>query len=147
MRRRASTSRYRCNVEVGSLEELFDEHTVKLLARHEEHDPEEFWKAAEALVGHLVTTTWSSVGALVEISASGVTKATTLALLCDELGVAAHDVVAFGDMPNDLAMLEWAGTSYAMANAHPSVLDLAEHTAPSNEDDGVAAVLEELFEL
>nr|WP_254185766.1 HAD hydrolase family protein [Nocardioides panacis] len=117
------------------------------MARHEERDPEAFWAATEEAVGHLVTTTWSSTGALVEISAAGVTKASTLALLCDELGIAPEEVVAFGDMPNDLAMLGWAGTSYAMANAHPSVLDLAGRRAPSNEDDGVAAVLEELFDL
>jgi Cof subfamily protein (haloacid dehalogenase superfamily) len=135
------------DVAVGSLEELFGDDTVKLLARHEERDPQEFWAEVERLVGHLVTTTWSSASALVEISAAGVTKASTLALLCDELGVAADEVVAFGDMPNDLAMLAWAGTSYAMANAHPSVLALADRCAPSNEDDGVAVVLEELFSL
>jgi hypothetical protein len=61
--------------------------------------------------------------------------------------VPAEQVLAFGDMPNDLAMLEWAGTSYAMANAHPSVLALARHTAPSNQEDGVAVVLEQLFGL
>jgi len=132
---------------VAPADELFDETTVKLLARHQEMDPQRFWAEADRLVGDLVTTTWSSVGALVEISAAGVTKASTLALLCEELGIAADEVVAFGDMPNDLAMLEWAGTSYAMANAHPSVLELAGRTAPSNEDDGVAAVLEELFGL
>ena len=133
--------------QVGPLEAIFGDATVKLLARHEERDPEEFWAEAESLVGHLVTTTWSSVGALVEISGPGVTKASTLALLCEELGVAPDEVVAFGDMPNDLAMLQWAGTSYAMANAHPSVLALADRQAPSHEDDGVAAVLEELFGL
>ena len=135
------------DMQVGPLTELLDELTVKLLARHEELPAEEFWVAAERAVGHLVTTTWSSVGALVEISAAGVTKATTLALLCDELGVHADEVVAFGDMPNDLAMLEWAGTSYAMANGHPSVRELAGRVAPANEDDGVAATLEELFGL
>ena len=135
------------DMQVGPLTTLLDEATVKLLARHEELAPEEFWVAAERAVGHLVTTTWSSTGALVEISAAGVTKATTLALLCQELGVRADEVVAFGDMPNDLAMLEWAGTSYAMANGHPSVLALAGHVAPANEDDGVAATLEELFGL
>ncbi len=133
--------------QVGPLEAIFGDGTVKLLARHEERDPEEFWAEAESLVGDLVTTTWSSVGALVEISGPGVTKASTLALLCEELGVAPDEVVAFGDMPNDLAMLQWAGTSYAMANAHPSVLALADRRAPSHEDDGVAAVLEELFGL
>ena len=56
-------------------------------------------------------------------------------------------MVAFGDMPNDLAMLEWAGTSYAMANAHPTVLAQADHVAPAHDEDGVAAVLEQLFGL
>lgn len=134
-------------MQVGPLGEIFDESTVKLLARHDELDPEKFWAETERLVGHLVTTTWSSLGALVEISAADVTKASTLALLCQELGVTADEVVAFGDMPNDLAMLRWAGTSYAMANAHPSVLELADRHAPSNETDGVAVVLEELFGL
>ena len=53
-------------------------------------------------------------------------------------------MVAFGDMPNDLPMLTWAGTSYAVANAHPSVLEAADHVAPANDDDGVASVLAEL---
>lgn len=135
------------DIEVGPLAGLFDENTVKLLARHEEMDAEQFWTESERLVGHLATTTWSSLGALVEISGAGVTKASTLALLCDELGITADEVAAFGDMPNDLQMLEWAGTSYAMANAHPAVLELAGRTAPPNEEDGVAAVLEELFGL
>jgi HAD superfamily hydrolase (TIGR01484 family) len=132
---------------VGPLEEVYAEPAVKLLARHEELDPEDFWVRVEREVGHLVTTTWSSLGALVEISAQGVTKASTLELLCAERGISADEVVAFGDMPNDLAMLEWAGTSYAMANAHPSVLERADHVAPAHDQDGVATVLETLFDL
>jgi Cof subfamily protein (haloacid dehalogenase superfamily) len=135
------------DVAVGPLAQLIGDDTVKMLVRHAEMEPEAFWAETERVVGHLVTTTWASIGALVEISAAGVTKASTLALLCEELGVQPHEVVAFGDMPNDLAMLEWAGSSYAMANAHPSVRELAGETAPANQDDGVAAVLEELFGL
>jgi Cof subfamily protein (haloacid dehalogenase superfamily) len=135
------------DLDVAPIGELLDDRAVKLLSRHEELDPEEFWLAVDRLVGDLVTTTWSSVGALVEISAAGVTKATTLELLCEERGVAATEVVAFGDMPNDLPMLAWAGTSFAMADAHPSVLELADHIAPGHDDDGVAVVLEELFGL
>ncbi len=129
----------------GPLEEILDDRAVKLLARHEEIGPEHFWEQVESLVGHLVTTTWSSAGALVEMSAAGVTKASTLALVCEERGIAADEVVAFGDMPNDLPMLEWAGTSYAMANAHASVRELAQHVAPRNDDDGVAQILAKLF--
>ena len=135
------------DLAVGPMTEIFDRSAVKLLARHEELDPEQFWSRVDAVVGHLVTTTWSSTGALVEISAAGVTKASTLKLLCDERGIGPEHVVGFGDMPNDLPMLEWVGTSYAMGNAHPLVRDLADHVAPSNEADGVAATLEELFEL
>jgi hypothetical protein len=44
-------------------------------------------------------------------------------------------------------MLAWAGTSYAVANAHPSVLAAVDHVAPSNDDDGVATVLAGVFGL
>jgi Cof subfamily protein (haloacid dehalogenase superfamily) len=132
---------------VGPLHEIVDDTVVKLLARHEDLEPEKFWSEVEDRVGHLVTTTWSSTGALVEVSAAGVSKASTLELVCREHGVRPEEVVAFGDMPNDLPMLAWAGTSYAMANAHPAVRELADHVAPSHEDDGVAAVLEQLFDL
>jgi len=91
--------------------------------------------------------TWSSSSSLLEISAAGVTKASTLALLCDRLGVAPDDVIAFGDMPNDLPMLQWAGHSWAMANAHPTVVEAADRVAPSNDDDGVATVLAGVFDL
>jgi Cof subfamily protein (haloacid dehalogenase superfamily) len=132
--------------QVAPLPALFEgRQVVKLLARHEELPPEEYWSRVEATVGHAVTTTWSSVGALVEMSAAGVTKASTLELLCTELGVGRREVVAFGDMPNDVAMLEWAGTAYAMENAHPLAKAAADRVAPRNDEDGVAQVLEELF--
>jgi Cof subfamily protein (haloacid dehalogenase superfamily) len=129
------------------IEELFDAPALKLLARHEELAPQEFWDAAEQVVQGRLVITWSSTTSLLEISGPGVTKASTLALLCDDLGIEAADVIAFGDMPNDLPMLSWAGTSYAMANAHASVLALADRTAPAHDEDGVAVVLEQLFGL
>ena len=131
----------------GTLEEITDETVVKLLVRHEELEPEDYWRRVAEVVGERVISTWSSVGTLVEISAAGVTKASTLATLAAELGAGPDEVIAFGDMPNDLPLLEWAGTSYAMANAHPAVLELADHTAPRNDEDGVAAVLSRVFDL
>ncbi len=141
----------RTDLDLGSLEEVFDDRVVKLLALHQpgagiEHvAPEEYWAKVDQLVGEAVTTTWSSVGALVEMSAAGVTKASTLERLCADRGIAAEEVIAFGDMPNDVAMLEWAGTSYAMANAHPSALAAAQHTAPRHDEDGVAQILQGLL--
>ena len=131
----------------GTWESIYVDDVVKVLAVHPDLDPEEFWRRVDAAVGELATTTWSSTFALVEISAAGVTKATTLARVAAEMGIGPQDVVAFGDMPNDLPMLEWAGTAYAMANAHDSVRDLAARVAPGNDDDGVAVVLADLFGL
>jgi hydroxymethylpyrimidine pyrophosphatase-like HAD family hydrolase len=42
-------------------------------------------------------------------------------------------------------MLAWAGTSYGVANAHDEVLAMVDEVCPSNDEDGVAAVLENLF--
>ena len=131
----------------GPIAELFDRPALKLLARHEDLSPQEFWDAAEAVVEGRLVITWSSATSLLEISAPGVTKASTLELLCADLGIGAADVVAFGDMPNDLPMLAWAGTSYAMANAHHTVLEAAARTAPANDEDGVARVLAGLLDL
>jgi HAD superfamily hydrolase (TIGR01484 family) len=127
--------------------ELFDRPAVKLLARHEELAPQEFWDLAEEAVGGRLVITWSSTTSLLEISAPGVTKASTLALLCADLGIDAADVIAFGDMPNDLPMLAWAGTSYAMADAHPTVIEAADHVAPGHDEDGVAQVLAGVYDL
>ena len=130
----------------GLLEDVWDQDATKVLVRHPSVPFEELREAVTAAVGDLATPSWSMEG-LVEISAAGITKAATLERVSAELGVSAADVVAFGDMPNDLAMLTWAGTAYAMANAHASVLEVAGHVAPSNDEDGVATVLSELFGL
>jgi hydroxymethylpyrimidine pyrophosphatase-like HAD family hydrolase len=96
-------------------------------------------------VGHLVESSFGTPDGPLELTAGGVDKGTALRRLAAFLGIDAEQVVAFGDMPNDLAMLRWAGTSYAMANAHPEVLAAADRVAPGNAEDGVAAVLETLL--
>ena len=123
---------------------LWDEPAVKVLVGVDSGEHEALHDVVVSAVGDAAVATWSMPG-LIEISASGVTKAAALAEVCAELGVPAGDVVAFGDMPNDVAMLEWAGTAYAVANAHASVLAVADHVAPSNDDDGVAQVLARLL--
>ena len=89
--------------------------------------------------------TYSMDEGLIEISRPGVNKAAGVARLAEAYGVDARDVIAFGDMPNDLEMLRWAGTGVAMANASPVLLDAADHVTVSNDEDGVAAMLERWF--
>jgi hydroxymethylpyrimidine pyrophosphatase-like HAD family hydrolase len=88
---------------------------------------------------------YSGAVGLAEISAAGVTKAAALGDWCVSQGIDPADVYAFGDMPNDLPMLRWAGRSFGVANAHEDVLAMVDEVCASNDDDGVAQVLEVLL--
>ena len=125
--------------------ELLAAPAVKLLARAIDQDPDAFVKVVAGALEGLAEATHSSYSGLVEISAAGITKAAGLAWLCDRYGVDAGEVVAFGDMPNDVPMLTWAGRAVAVANAHPAVLEIANEVTGSNAEDGVATYLEKLF--
>lgn len=134
------------STSVSASTAVFAEQPVlKLLAHHPQLDPDAFLRLGREVAGTHAEFTRSSPSALLEISGSGVSKASTLARCCEERGIAPSEVAAFGDMPNDLEMLNWAGTSYAMANAHPEVLTATTHRTASNEEDGVAAVIEEIL--
>ncbi|MFC8103468.1 Cof-type HAD-IIB family hydrolase [Streptomyces sp. NPDC057363] len=118
---------------------------LKILAFHPELDPDGFLTLARLAIGDRANVTRSSSTALLEISGPEVSKASTLALCCAERGISHEEVVAFGDMPNDVEMLTWAGRSYAMGNAHPDVVAAASGRTVANNDDGVAVVIERLL--
>ncbi|CAL9475785.1 Sugar phosphatase YidA [Streptomyces sp. enrichment culture] len=122
-----------------------DDPVLKILAFHPALDPDAFLTLARLAVGDRATVTRSSSSALLEISGPGVSKASTLALCCAERGISHEEVVAFGDMPNDVEMLTWAGRSYAMGNAHPDVIAAASGRTVANNEDGVAVVIERLL--
>ncbi|MFD7131075.1 HAD hydrolase family protein [Streptomyces sp. NPDC059894] len=120
------------------------EPVLKILAFHPTLDPDAFLTLARLAIGDRANVTRSSPSALLEISGPEVSKASTLALCCAERGISHEEVVAFGDMPNDVEMLTWAGRSYAMGNAHPDVVAAASGQTVANNDDGVAVVIEQL---
>jgi HAD superfamily hydrolase (TIGR01484 family) len=124
---------------------LFGRPAAKLLARHMAYTADELLALASPVVDGLVAVTHSNGTGLIEAVAAGVSKATAVAKLASRHGIGPESVVAFGDMPNDLPLLSWAGTSCAVANAHPDVLATATYVIGSNDDDGVAVFLERLF--
>jgi len=126
------------NRKVLSHRGIQPEAVVEIVADLRRELPGVTFAAERAIVAY------SGAGGLAEISAPGVTKAAGLESWCEELGLDAADVWAFGDMPNDLPMIAWAGRSFAVANAHPDVLAAADHVCPSNDEDGVAQILERL---
>ncbi|GLY48070.1 HAD family hydrolase [Lentzea sp. NBRC 102530] len=125
--------------------EVFGFPAVKMLVRLPGMHSSEMTEAATAVLGDEVTITYSTGNGLIEIARAGVTKATGLADVAARFGVEAADVIAFGDMPNDVPMLGWAGHGVAMANAHQDALDAADEVTASNEEDGVAQLLERWF--
>lgn len=118
---------------------------IKMLVRQPDTSSEAMATAVRGLLGTALDITYSTGYGLIELSAPGVTKGTGLARLAAELGVAAADVLAIGDMPNDLSMLQWAGHGVAMANAHPAVLAAADEVTAGNAEDGLALILERWF--
>jgi HAD superfamily hydrolase (TIGR01484 family) len=131
---------------VGRLDPLLTAPVAKLLGRREGMSSEELLELArDSVDGTQASLTHSSIDGLLEISAPGVTKASTLAELLAARGLGPADVIAFGDMVNDLDMLIWAGHGVAVANAHPDVLAVADEVTAANDDDGVAEVLERIY--
>lgn len=134
---------------VGSLVELVDaDPIVKLMVRGPAGgSADEMLALAAALVGHRAEITHSSTDdPLLEISAPGISKGTTLAWHAARLGLDAGQVATVGDMPNDVPMLRWAGTSYAVRGAHPAALAATSGRVLPPQDDGVAHLLETLLE-
>lgn len=98
-----------------------------------------------------LSLTWSTAGVaagdrvLVEVGARGVDKAAMLARYCASLGIGAEEVAAFGDMPNDLAMLSWAGRAYVMPPRHPLLAEVGRAVAHPCADDGVGRTILQWF--
>lgn len=130
-----------------TVDELGSGAVGKLLVRHGSLATEELTRLVAAVVGERAEVSHSGAVRMTEIGPSGVTKAVALELWCVARvpPVGPDEVWAFGDMPNDLPMLAWAGRSFAVANAHPDVIAAATDTAPSNDDDGVASTLATLL--
>ena len=128
-----------------TLEELVAVPAVKLLIRPEPGHFDDVLEVLTQRYSDVLLATDSGVAGLIEVSLAGVSKGTVIGALAAEWGIAPEEAIAFGDMPNDLAMLRWAGHGVAMADAHPDLLAEADEVAPANTEDGVAAVLERWY--
>ncbi len=129
----------------GDLMEVAACERIALVAmRHPDLVAAEFIDIASDTFGGDGVATFASVST-VDIGPSGISKATAVAEVLDRMRCPAGATVAFGDMPNDLALLAWAGWAYALQNAHPDVLQAADEVIPANDDDGVARTLQRLL--
>lgn len=131
---------------VVPIDTLISEPATKLLLRSDFLESKEMFDLIRPVipekVGHV---TFSMSGGLLEVAAPGVTKALGVSYLAELLEVAQEDVITFGDMPNDIEMLQWAGRGVAMGNARPEVKAVSDFVTATNDEAGVADVLEWWF--
>lgn len=80
-----------------------------------------------------------------EIVPEGIDKAKGLEILLQKIGMQKEELIAFGDGYNDIPMLQFAGCGVAMGNAAEEIKKAADMVAKSNNDDGVANILENLI--
>jgi len=80
-----------------------------------------------------------------ELVPKGIDKAQSLAVLLEKIGGTKEEMIAVGDGFNDLSMIQYAGLGVAMANAQEPVRQAADYITLSNEEDGVAAVVEKFM--
>lgn len=138
--------RYPDMLEVRGRAECMAGRVIKGFARTADHDVDVLLAAANRLVPPDVAAVTQAGLGFVEILPPGVNKATGLAMVTANLGVDPAEVLVFGDMPNDVPMFEWAGWGrVAVANAHPSVLAVADEVTLGNDEDGVAVYLDQLL--
>lgn len=124
--------------DIGQLHHFVQDSVSSFLIRHEELSAETI---SQSLQGFNVHCTWSSEFYL-EISAKGVHKLMALQQLCKELEIKQHNVAAFGNAHNDVEMLKWANVGIAVENASDDAKAAADELTASNDEDGVAQMLE-----
>ena len=98
---------------------------------------------AKMLEGRLMV--YRSAGFFLECVPMGIEKSQSLDKLIGRLGISREEVIAIGDGYNDKGMIEFAGLGVAMANASTEVQDAADYITYSNEEDGVAHVVEKFI--
>ncbi len=132
------------HVEVGD-DEVYSEPVVKLLVRQPDLTSGDMAQRLRAEVRGLAQVTFSTDNGLIELSVPDTHKASGLQKLIDLAGLSGERTVTFGDMPNDVEMLTWAGHGVAMGHAHPAVIAAADEVTVGNNEDGVARVLARWF--
>jgi HAD superfamily hydrolase (TIGR01484 family) len=124
---------------------------LKVFLRSSRLGEDELLRLARGVVDPAVAELTHAGLGFIEVLPPGVTKATGLAVALEHHGVAFGDVLVFGDMPNDLPMIEAVtragGRAVAMANAHPAVLAAAADRTSGSDADGVARYVEAVLAL
>jgi len=129
---------------VTDLHEIVGEPVSRVIIRDPNATAEDFVELAGRLGLHGTdyVVGWT---AWMDLSPVGISKASGLQHVCDELGVDRADVLAIGDGRNDVEMLSWAGRGVAMGQAVEEVRAAADAVTDTVYDDGAAVEIDRWF--
>lgn len=131
-------------LRLQSVDELVAEPVTRVIIRSPDQSAEEFVELAERLGLH-GTNYYVGYTAWLDLAPDGVSKASALAEVTEEMGVDQRDVLAVGDGRNDVEMLAWAGRGVAMGQAPLAVQECADDVTETVEADGVVVELSRWF--
>lgn len=131
------------DIFVGNDDPLY-QRVQKVLVFDLSVDLDTLYQDVKSVVGTDAFPSYSGLS-FIELAAGVVTKATALELLATDFGLSSSEVACFGDNHNDLPMLEWAGWSYAMANATDDAKEAADEVIGLNDEDGLAVKIEQIL--
>lgn len=128
------------------IDDVISAPAVKLILRNEFMTAPQMYELIAPLIdpsqAHI---TYSMNEGLLEVAAPGVTKALGMQHLCSLHDISQSRTIAFGDMPNDIEMLQWVNHGVAVANAHPDVKAAADEVGVGNGEGALGHVLERWF--
>ncbi|MGO4255085.1 HAD family hydrolase [Marmoricola sp. RAF53] len=129
---------------ICDLEEMISTDVSRVIIRDPDSTSEDFVNLAKQLGLH-GTNYFIGWTAWLDLAPEGVSKASGLQWVCQELGVDAADVLAIGDGRNDIEMLTWVGRGVAMGQAPDVVKEAADAVVPTVREDGAAVELRRWF--
>jgi len=140
-----TTADARKSIRILTPETDFDRPLLKLTIAAEM----EFLLQAETLVRAKCPSLHLAYSGLtyIDLTAQGVNKGAALKALADHWGIQREEIAAIGDQSIDLEMLQYAGLPVAMDNAVDALKQAAQWIAPSNDEDGVAWMLEHVMQM
>ncbi len=123
--------------------ERYLDHIVKCEIINKDTDlVDEIRRELEKIPGLEVTGSSKNIA---EMTVSGISKGSGVAFLAKRLGIAREEIMTIGDSGNDIKMIQYAGLGVAMANADPQVKTEADYITASNNEDGIAEVIEKFI--
>ena len=126
--------------KVLSFKEAIYKPAVKCILLQEPSYLKELEKDLKIAMPHLSVS--MSKPFFLEVSQNGIDKAASLKFLAEKLNIHQNEIIAIGNAGNDLTMIEYAGLGVWVDNVTPELRDRADVIVASNNNDGVAEVVQ-----